>query len=424
MQNIGTRGAQAFFLIVFPVFFAYQAAAAFAIIPPFLGGGLTGAAALALICLAPFVALPALRTWAWHLPVVALVAIVLAYAAYHHLYGLRYQRKFEVTLDSLKLVAAWGGLYCIGLLFRPCERFRSVIVWALVIMAVIAPFLVQTPAMSLVDTVRAGWNVASYQFFAGAFVFTAIVALALSWGRKAEPYIVALGLAGTFILISRSEQVGFLALALGWGILKAWHGQFRPVGIAALATAAFIAVGLVVASVPAPFIPDPLTGEQIEKRIGAGGIAARQAELADLGGSESWGERSKFLATGIDDIQRSPIWGDYAGQIRDHGFSGAYIHNALSAWRQYGFFAFVLYVGLCVVPPVWAGIRLLRTRDTAPEWLLAAMVGGYCAVLAIGAKAIFWPMPSLAWGLFIAAMLAERDTGREARRPLTRSLQG
>lgn len=420
MQNIGTRGAQAFFLIVFPVFFAYQAAAAFAIIPPFLGGGLTGSAALALICLAPFVALPALRTWAWHLPVVALVAIVLAYAAYHHLYGLRYQRKFEVTLDSLKLVAAWGGLYCIGLLLRPCERFRSIIVWALVIMAVVAPFLVQTPAMSLVETVRAGWNVASYQFFAGAFVFTAIVALSLSWERKVEPYIVALGLAGTFILISRSEQAGFLALALGWGVLKTWHGQFRPVGIAALATVAFVAVGLLLSSVKPPFIPDPLSGEQIEKRISAGGIAARQAEIANLSGSESWGERSKFFWTGVDDIQRSPIWGDYAGQIRDHGRSGAYIHGLPSAWRQYGLFAFIIYAGLCIVPPFVAAWRLIWKRDTSPEWLLAGMLSGYCAVLAIFAKAIFWPMPALAWGVFIAAMTAGKGIEREARRPLTR----
>lgn len=419
MQNIGMRGAQAFFLIVFPVFFAYQASAAFAIIPPFLGGGLTGSTALALVCLAPFVALPALRRWVWHLPVGALVAIVLAYAAYHHLYGLGYQRKFEVTLDSIKLVAAWGGLYCIGLLFRPCERFRSIIVWLLVAMAVVVPFLIQTPAMSLTDTVRAGWNVASYQFFANAFVFPAMFALALSWGRKSEPYIVALGLAGVFLLLSRSEQAGFLAVAIGWITLKAWHGQFRPIGVMALATAAFVAAGLLLSSIEAPFTPDPLTAGQRASRIGAGGIAARQAELADLGDSKSWGERSEFLATGIDDIQRSPIWGDYAGQIRDHGSAGTYIHNALSAWRQYGLIAFVLYGGLCFLPPIYAAWRMLWGKDTSPEWLLAAMVGGYCAVLAVFAKAIFWPMPALAWGLFIAAMATGKETVPTAHRKNT-----
>jgi hypothetical protein len=114
-----------FFLRYFPRSIFYQAAAAFAVITPFLGGALTITALIALVCLFPFVAGPAWYAWKWHLPVVVLVLIVLIWVAWPHLYGFPYQKRIDYSLFSIQLVIVWGGLYCIGLLFRPRDFLKA-----------------------------------------------------------------------------------------------------------------------------------------------------------------------------------------------------------------------------------------------------------------------------------------------------------
>lgn len=406
MPNIGTQSAQGLLLIVFPVFFAYQTLAAFGVIPLILGGGLSLFAGLALVALGPFVLFRLKEFWPAVAVLAALSAIVLAYAAYYRLFGSDYQRHMGLALSSVKLVSAWGGFFCIGLLIKPSELFRRVLFWAVILMAVVTPFLVKTPALSLIDTVRSGWGVASYQFFSDAFAFTAMLAVVYAWGRKSEPWLVAVSLATIFLLLSRSGQAGLLAAFAGWGVLKLLHGQYRPLLVAVAGTAAILGASLLLQ----PVVPDLVAAKNLESGVpsvdtSASDIIDRQMEIVNLGESKSWSERGKFLTGGVDDIMRSPVVGDYAGQVRDFGFFGAYIHNALSAWRQYGFVAFLLYVGLSVSAFAGAGWHVVWRRETDPGWLAAAMISGFSLLLILGAKSVYWPMPALGWGM-TTAMLA------------------
>lgn len=112
----------------------------------------------------------------------------------------------------------------------------------------------------------------------------------------------------------------------------------------------------------------------------------------------SYLERSLFFRGGINSILESPIMGDYLGQVRDYGSQGAYIHNLLSVWQQYGLAAFLSYSFLCLVSILvvmvnWSSIK------SCPELELLLYLSVTTFVAVLFAKSIAWPMPGLSWGI-------------------------
>jgi hypothetical protein len=114
------------------------------------------------------------------------------------------------------------------------------------------------------------------------------------------------------------------------------------------------------------------------------------------------------VQSSIDGIQSSPVLGDYGGQIRDLGQFGLYAHDVLSVWQQYGFAAFLLYLGLSIAAAIislWH-VLLLRSRD--PRWISAAYVSGICLLLIVTTKAVYWPIPAFGWGLALSNFARNR----------------
>lgn len=117
-----------------------------------------------------------------------------------------------------------------------------------------------------------------------------------------------------------------------------------------------------------------------------------------VSGDASLNERSILLRTGMEGIMSRAIFGDYLGQVRDFGATGFYMHNALSMWQQHGLLAFILFVYLCVASLVMA-LMLVANGRIGPysDALLGLSIT--CLVGVLTTKAIFWPIPALAWGL-------------------------
>lgn len=71
----------------------------------------------------------------------------------------------------------------------------------------------------------------------------------------------------------------------------------------------------------------------------------------------SMSERSIMLEEGISDIRNNIIWGKTGGQVKSK-FSkyGAYIHNILSYWRQYGLLVFVS-ISILFLTTIFSGIK-------------------------------------------------------------------
>lgn len=410
---------QLFFLALFPGLFVYHLLAATGIVPLVLGPGWSVVNGVAAVGLGFFL----LREPKRHAPFLALVVVIVVYAGIYALVGENeWQRSKTMLLESGKLAVGLVSLYCIGFLLTDTEQFRRALLVALAFMAAATFVFIDPVTMTFIaiDRWDAPIGTAGYQWFAQSFSLTAIVALALTRDGRVQAVIIGVAVPTLFALFSRSEFLGFVIVVTAWCVVQGLRLQFRPIGLAAGSIAVGFAVLFVVASALPPvqqvgaerrhereraylekykLSPDKWWG----KRYTA---AERQAEAFNLSESGSFQMRMEFLREGWSDIVASPFVGDYGGQMRGGRF-GDYIHNVLSVWRQYGLFAFLLYVGLCTWA-AWLTFRqviLLGSKDHM--WLFAFLITAYGCALIIATKSVFWPLPALAWGL-VAARLPRR----------------
>lgn len=145
------------------------------------------------------------------------------------------------------------------------------------------------------------------------------------------------------------------------------------------------------------------------------GVNERYASL--ISGSSSASERTILLQSGIEGIIQSPLWGDYLGQVREFGTVGAYIHNALSVFQQYGIVAFLLYCYLTVSALV-VGLKYISLAKS--NMLIETLI--YISIIStvgiIVSKSIAWPYPALAWGLACLALKLVKKPGTPSKEVL------
>lgn len=408
------RLSQSTFLLIFGGFFLYHSLAAFEVIavPLPLGGWWSLANLLTVIVLGSVFLFSREFSKAQHLPFIALFLWVAGVVVWHRYQGNEWQRLDFVFGENAKLLIGWAAFYCVGLYLRLTRAFSALVAGLVVTFSLAVPFLIQTDPFSPLDDVRRRFmgEVASYQFFANALAFMAIAALAGARSSATQALILLTASTGIFLLGSRSETVG-MAVVAGLWLSASWlQSHAFPWRLAAGAVAILlvaIGAGLV------------LNAEALN----------RYMDVFDLTKSQSWQLRSGFHFDGIVDIRTSRFWGEYAGQMKGHPITtiseqtlafGEYIHNGLSLWRQHGIVPFLLFVSLCTAALVKGTWTVFVTGDSKPETRLLLYVAAYTMLLMLFSKSVYWPMPALAWGIFISAMMAERDTVREAHRPLTR----
>lgn len=430
------------FFALFPVYFAYHALLTADLIPPMLGGGWSVFTVPGVLTLAPMVVLRS-ANWRIHAPVLLLAAWVALYAVVYFLLGAEWQRNPRLLLESFKLICAWGCLYAIGILFRPSAVFTRASLYVLTAMAVVSLFLLDPAAL------RGG--IATYLGFATSVVFVAMFCLALV-PERTQPLVLALAVGTLFALGSRSDLLGFLLVMGLWLAIQLWRSRFQ----AALAGTTLALIGALISAAwtdtlpnvlkpapiehfeweapaiekppapsaapstpgatqstprtavtpPPPPKPKPVSKPKPEPKPPVAHTATRNLELAELSKSQSLQVRGELMRKGWLDIKSSPVLGVYGGQMREpDGIFGHYMHNALSAWHQFGFLPFLIYCGLCIAPALMAGWRMYG-GSTDPMWTLTLYVGAFTLLLAVFAKSIFWAMPALAWGL-----LARRVAG-------------
>lgn len=410
----GSKIALAAYIGFFPVFFAYHVLAAFGM-PMFAGAWWGGCTAVVAAVLLPVVLLRMASTGSYriHAPVVLLGAIIALAALYYWRFGNSHQQDAAMLVGSAKLIIALAALYSIGFLIRADENSTAWLRRALYAMVAVAVLFMDPFDGSFIP---AEWDdargVAGYQWIAQAILFTGIAAMCFTKSERLQIAVLATMLAGLVLSASRAElYLGAVPVLLGWAVVKLFRGKWSAAFIGALIFLAvfmgarsisptYIAAGHAVEWVISHTSGDEVTVVRARQR---GQTAARYAEVMDIQSSQSWAERQKFFASGWAAIKASPIVGDYGGQIRDHGFFGSYIHNALSAWRQYGIVAFTLYALLTLLPPFVAAGHVLWRKSDDPIWLMTLFVGGVALLMVASVKAVYWPLPALAWGLYAAA---------------------
>lgn len=392
------------FLALFPLLFAYHLLAAMGVIPLVIGPGWSIINAIAAVWLGGTL----LKRPERHRAFLALIAIIGVYAGgYYLLSDNEWQRNTAMLLESGKLITGLVSLYCVGLLLKNSDRFRRSLVVALVFMAAVTLIFMNPEEMTFIaiDRWDAPIGTAGYQWFAQCVSLTAIAALALSRGSRRKALVIGITVPTLFALFSRSEFLGFAIVVIVWCCVQAWRKQSHPVVLAAVS----IAVGFAILFATARVLPSvehvgakqrmERAGVELSNQVSA---ADRQSEILNLPESASFQARLQMFYDGWSAIAASPLLGDYGGQMRDNGRFGDYIHNFLSAWRQYGMLGFLLYATLCLRAAFVTTRETLWRGNEDPMWMFALLATAYAVVLVVAAKSVFWPLPALAWGLATA----------------------
>jgi hypothetical protein len=250
---------------------------------------------------------------------------------------------------------------------------------------------------------------ATYQGYATSVAFVAMLCLA-SVRARMQPLILGLGFAALLALSSRADLLGFGFVALAWAIATILQRRFRLVAIGVGSSlSALLISAMLTGLLPNPVTPLLTSGilslppqtSSLKTSRPVTTPAFRNRELLDVAEAQTYGIRAQLMRKGMADIAASPILGVYGGQARDGSLHGTYVHNALSAWSQFGLVPFLLYIGLCLATVAGA---LLLPDQTSPEWRLTLFVGIFTTVLAFLLKSVFWAMPALAWGLLAARL--------------------
>lgn len=126
--------------------------------------------------------------------------------------------------------------------------------------------------------------------------------------------------------------------------------------------------------------------------------------ISELGSGSS---RYDLLYVGMQGIVENPILGDYLGQVRDSGTTGAYIHNALSVYQQFGLLAFVLYMWLTVCS-LMVGLFNIKYARRIPEVEVLIYTSLISLVGILVSKSIGWPLPALAWGVACSVLIMRK----------------
>ena len=221
---------------------------------------------------------------------------------------------------------------------------------------------------------------ANYQGMARSVMCFAVVLFPFIRIHAYRIALTAITAATLYVIGSRTELALYL-LTIPIYVLV----SFRKHGIHPAALAVLLSVGVLLCAM-------------LTVVFFASGIDAVSVVESYLSSDASLNERAILLEKGMEGVFSSPVIGDYLGQVREFGQVGAYIHNVLSMWQQFGIFGLAIYAYL-IVMSAWVGWCHFKAGKISPhaEALIALSIASIIGVLTT--KSFFWPIPALAWGL-------------------------
>lgn len=381
--------ASLIFLLLFPGFFFYSYAVARAAVYALPGGWFGVFTSLSFVLLIPIVLmrLPSSKGLVLKFLFVffLLLCFIGAWAVSHYLMGAPVQKSADALKGSIQILVFGFVFFFTGFFFSPRKWFGFALYISFfgMLFLILLHFDPSRMMFYAKEQFIMKKGVADYQGFARSFALTAIMLLAISRRLYAQAAIIVLSLFALYLLLARSEFFGFIFVVLiaGWVILLRSSLSVKVL---------FILLFILFMS---SFFWLP--GSEFSNR---------QFEVLKLTESTSVAKRIEFLQEGWNQIKKSAVFGDYAGQLREGGF-GSYIHNGLSAWRQFGILGFGMYFGLSMLSLFIATREVIFRRNKEFYWKAALYMNLYTFLLMLVAKSVFGNLAPLAWGFTMNAVI-------------------
>ncbi|WP_157966523.1 hypothetical protein [Fastidiosibacter lacustris] len=217
--------------------------------------------------------------------------------------------KFIIQYTSL-LFAAY---------FVKVGRMRKVILYSFVLLSCLIFSNIDYNYLIFTYGYSADSNlIASYQGMASSYLMLLILLLVATRRKDVKLLFAFVGMVALFFIGARTQFVmGAMIFTL---MLFKYHPKFT-----------FIL--MFIGGISLCFYPEILLMHD-----------SRIFNLFHLAHDTSFKARIQMFDAGIQDIINHPILGVYGGQVYYFDDLGSYIHNALSVWRQFGVFVFLVYV--------------------------------------------------------------------------------
>ena len=305
----------------------------------------------------------------------------------------------------LRYAIYFAAGYYLPTLLRSRDTIRAfAVLYSLVVIHIVIHLDPTIPSMDFsylserVDSLR------NYQFYADTFALFTFIVVATRVRRRSRTIVVLIATVCLFLLISRAA---FYAYVLVGAVIlfDQYKGSVRrylyPVLYLVLTYWALIS---------------PPAAVQTESRI-AGTFAG------DLANSASTLGRVLMLQRGLQHLfNESWLLGDFRAHYKIFATPGTYIHNYLSLWADYGVVPFAAFVALLLGSLLYIprarklGERLPSSRPLADVFKYAL---AFNTILALGARAHFFPYVFFSFGMLFALREAIPSGVYPLLRPLT-----
>jgi len=391
MISILSRSA---YILLFPFIFFYSSGVAAGVIPSVIGGGHGFILSAFGVLLAPY-ALRLMRHltgWGIGYALCFLAFILIACAQVFFSSG---QYAGAAKAQWVSVIASLVLLLPVGAMFYRygADSSKAIQVLLLAILATVV-LNINVSSMMYAFGVNDSDSALSYQGLARSAAYTALAAIAFSFGQRKELAFFLMGAVSIFFIGARSELVAYMLLLPIICYLQYKNGGGRKIlGVGVLVMGGIIFAGTA-------WI------DQIS--------TSRQFQLFDIGNSTSMQARNQLSESGWEGIAGSPFVGDFGGHVI-YGSSGGYMHNAFSAWRQLGMIGFFLYLVLNLAPLAHLLSRLLkRPREVQGQIKYLLYLSVFNAALVAAVKPVFWVFPAFLWGAYLSFLIAEKTPSRSA----------
>ena len=245
----------------------------------------------------------------------------------------------------------------------------------------------------------------NYQFYADTFALLTFIVVATRVRRHSQTIVVLIATVCLFLLISRAAFYGYILVAAVI-LFDQYKGTVRRY----LYPVLYLLLTYWVLISPAAV--------QTESRI-AGTFAGDLANSASILG------RVIMLQRGLQHLfNESWLLGDFRAHYKIFATPGTYIHNYLSLWADYGIVPFAAFVALLIGSLLYVprarklGERLPSARPFADVFKYAL---AFNTILALGARAHFFPYIFFSFGMLFALREATPPGVFAVFRPLSRS---
>lgn len=387
------------FVMLFPGFVLYHDLVARAMIPSVFGGFFSPISLLVLVLLfAPSIYRIATSLWRGDKYALLMTALFLylSIIVVWHLVFMSSTNEVAVS-QAAQTLMLWLSLLFVGVWlsinlnwFRYLNWIVFFIAITLLVFYVFSTGSIMYYAASFTDVD----GVASYQGYARSALVSLLLLVAISQSDKQRLMFFLGGVFILFVLGSRSELFAFLAVIPVYLALA----SFRSPRLVILLIVMFLMLSPVVV-----FAFEFLT-------------QSRQLQVLNLGGASSWIARQELMEKSWQIILTNPLMGEFGGHVGSDGSTGSYAHNILSAWVSYGLVGFVLILSASIWGTIGSAVMVINQSTKNPSVSFAFLLNAVVLLLLLVSKSIFWVLPGLAFGVYLAQRKNIRKTSAKQQK--------